>query len=620
MKKSIFLLFFLVGFALTLIGCDEPIAAKLTVSDKDVTLQVNDVHKISALLKGAKEDAVINFSSSDDEVADVSTDGTVTAIKAGTATITITVSGYADLMATVKITVEDLTDQITYSGPSTVVAGQSITISATDKLDSGYGVMWVALTPSIAKVTDGVITGVSAGKALFEIHSMENGFNITIEIEVTEAVAEKVEITANLSDEQIKTSANYKLDVVVFPKAANQEIIWETSNDAIADINQDGFVTIATYGEVTFTAKSVQNHEVFGSITVEFYWDVMDLLDYVITPNPIIAKNVTAVGYQFNYQVDVLGSVSNYYFGTYPAFTKIAPLSDTNRPGTIKTSTEYITIHDTASSASSANAQTHANYVFGGGGGTSWHYSIGNDGVWLQIPLDEVAYHAGDGSRVYTLNDTGVKVTTKVKPKIGIDPSGYYTLNGVMTSILVPLDGTRLPNASEINSDGITLEIGSNGNWMMNSTWWSSTYKKIGNYGGNRNSIGIETMVNQGSDLYLTWHYTAKKASELALQYNLGVERITTHHFFSGKNCPQTLRDNGLYPNFRKMIEAEYLVNKFLGDYTFTFVSNNPDLVDNTGRILKIPDVSTKVSFLITVQNNSGFNQSKLYYSTIPGK
>ena len=31
----------------------------------------------------------------------------------------------------------------------------------------------------------------------------------------------------------------------------------------------------------------------------------------------------------------------------------------------------------------------------------SWHFSVGEDGIYQSLPLDEVAYHAGDGSHVY---------------------------------------------------------------------------------------------------------------------------------------------------------------------------------------------------------------------------
>lgn len=621
MKKSILLLIFLLGFML--VSCNS-IEIELEVSNKNVTLNLDDTHKIDAVLKNTEDEYVIKFTSDDETIATVTSDGLVTAIGVGTAKITVTVEGLKDLKSVVNITVElgDPSNQIIYEGPSTVVAGQQIKINAVDKLDKGNGIMWIALNPNIAKVDeDGTITGLSAGTARFEIHSMENGFNITIEIEVTQAPVESVNIKSNINSDKVKTTANLKLSAEVLPKVAEQEVDWITSDDSIAVIDSQGNVTIASYGTVTFKAVSVQDDTVFGEYTVEFYWDVMDLLDYVIVDQALIKLDAKGWGWEngYNpYNAQVLGSVTNFYFGEYPEFTAIIPEGRDNRPGIIKTSTEFITVHDTATGSPGGNAKMHSNLVQNHS--ASWHFSIGNDGVYQQLPTDEVAYHAGDGSRLYGLNDTGIKATSKIPPKQGIDKDGYYTLDGVKTKIQAPKgSNNEILTTAHINDYGIFMEIGPNGNWWMNNSWYSKDYNKIGNHGGNRNSIGIESTMNSGSDLYLTWHYLAKKAARLALEYNLSMDRIVTHHFFSGKDCPMTLRKNGLFDNFRKMVEAEYLMNKFFSDYEFTFISNNPDLVDNHGHMLKVPEANTQVSFLITVSNTqTGFNQTKLYYSVLP--
>lgn len=622
MKKSILLLVILLGFML--VSCNE-LDIELEVSNQNVTLDLDGTHKIDAVLKNTEDEYVIKFKSDNAKIAEVSDEGLVTAKGVGTAKITVTVEGLNELKAVVNVTVElgDPTKQITYEGPDTVVAGQQIKITAIDKLDTGSGIMWIALNPSIAKVEqDGTITGVSAGTAEFEIHSMENGFNIKIQIEVTQADVESISIKSNIDSEQIKTTANLRLTAQVLPKYADEQVVWETDDDSVAVVDEEGNVTILSYGEVTFKAKSIQNDKIFDEITLEFYWDVMDLLDFVINPNPIIKLDAKGWGWEngYNpYDAQVLGSVTNFFFGEYPEFEQIIPEGKENRPGTIKTSTEFITVHDTATGSPAGNAKMHSNLVQNFS--SSWHYSIGNDGVYKQLPNDEVAYHAGDGSRLYGLNDTGIKATSKIPPKQGIDSEGYYTLDGVRTKIVAPKNGSTILTTAHINDYGIFMEIGPNGNWWMNNSWYSSSYNKIANHGGNRNSIGIESSMNQGSDLFLTWHYLAKKSARLALEYNLGLDRIVTHHFFSGKDCPMTLRKNGLFDDFRKFVEAEYLMNKFFSDYTFTFVSNNPDLVDNTGRMLKVPATNTQVSFLITVQNSqTGFNQSKLYYSVLPSK
>lgn len=76
------------------------------------------------------------------------------------------------------------------------------------------------------------------------------------------------------------------------------------------------------------------------------------------------------------------------------------------RTGIIKKSTEYIVIHDTAGSEKTHTALSFAQSIVSQNNNPSntsigWHFSVGNDGIYQSLPLDEVAYHAGDGSHVY---------------------------------------------------------------------------------------------------------------------------------------------------------------------------------------------------------------------------
>ncbi len=627
MKKSIILLFVLIGFLL--VGCNNTEDVTLSASKSNLTLEIGDEEVILPKVNGTENNVKFKFESDCEDVVCVDEDGKITALKSGSAKITVTVEEYPKLKITINVKVNeeeiDPATQLTVTGPTTVIAGEEIQLTAVDKADTGHGVMWVALTASIAKVSQtGLVTGVKPGVAQFEVHSLENGTSKAFTIEVTEAAVSEVNISANINDTRIKTTANYKLSATVLPKAADQNVVWETSDDSIAAIGEDGFVTIVSYGEVTFTAKSIQDGTKKGTLKVEFYWDVMDLIDHLVVDKPIV-QNVTAYG-GTNYTTKVLGSVVNYFFGEYPFVRRMTPENSPNLPAITnvmnKEDVKFITIHDTGNTNVNAGAAMHATYMYNGSGGgqVSWHFSVGQEGVYQQVETNRPTWHAGDGSRKFGLNDTGVKATSKIRPTLGIDASGFYTLNGAKTIIQAPKDSNNnILKASAINDYGIYLEIGTNGNWYMNNSYYNTTYKLISNHGGNYNSVSMETCVDKGSDLYLTWHYTSKLTSHLLHEFDLGLERVTFHQNYSGKNCPQTMRMNGLIPNLLNMIEAEYLVEKFLGDYNLTLVSNNPDLVNNNGRIVKLPATTTQISFLITVENPStGFVQTKNYYSTIP--
>ena len=70
-----------------------------------------------------------------------------------------------------------------------------------------------------------------------------------------------------------------------------------------------------------------------------------------------------------------------------------------NRPGYKIIGPKYITIHSTGNTNKGANAAAHGSYLRGAAANVpaSWHYTVDDKEIRQHIPLDEVAWHAGDG-------------------------------------------------------------------------------------------------------------------------------------------------------------------------------------------------------------------------------
>jgi len=67
-----------------------------------------------------------------------------------------------------------------------------------------------------------------------------------------------------------------------------------------------------------------------------------------------------------------------------------------NRPGYAMTP-KYITIHNTDNTDAGAGAKAHASYIQTTDSTTSWHFTVDDKYIMQHIPLDENAWHAGDG-------------------------------------------------------------------------------------------------------------------------------------------------------------------------------------------------------------------------------
>ena len=124
--------------------------------------------------------------------------------------------------------------------------------------------------------------------------------------------------------------------------------------------------------------------------------------------------------------------------------------------------------------------------------------------------------------------------------------------------------------------------------------------------------------INDDGDMMRTWQRTAKLTADILVRNGLPLTQARYHNDFSGKDCPNTLRNSGLIPLFEIFKQVEFKVLSEHGGATITFTSNNPDYLDNTGRVIQMPDRSMTVSYTITVVEN-GITESRTFYTYLPG-
>ncbi len=328
-------------------------------------------------------------------------------------------------------------------------------------------------------------------------------------------------------------------------------------------------------------------------------------------------KNIRVFGWEnkgaSSYDHDLYTSVNLYLFEDLNIEEAIIPEGLGNRPKTIKESTKYITVHDTAGAREGAGAVAHKVYVCNGGNQTSWHYSLGNDGIFHHLPNDEVGWHAGDGSLVYKLDNSNVKATNS-NPTVDISKDGYYVLNDIKSTILAPTKEGEILTKDYLNDLSIEVQIGEDGNYYLGQTWYSKGYNKIGNGGGNRNSIGIESCIDKGSDMYLTWQMLAKLVAYLLVEQNLNLDAVVQHHFFSGKDCPMTMRRAGMWNHFLDLVEAEHFIMTEMKDYNISLQSHSNNVAKN-GRIINQDNIESELKYTITIKDSVGKEFTETFIS-----
>lgn len=215
------------------------------------------------------EDRTILWRSTDESVARVSQDGTITGVSEGQAVISATPSiGFgAEATVTVKVVPELIkTESVTLTHPR-----EGEVIFETDKLqfeaqilpvDHTYSYLtWGTSDESIATVSqDGLVTCLKAGTVTIKAYTHDysnvvGSYDLTI---VEYIPVENVEIKP-YTDPVCISMGDIKLDVTYTPADATLgSVTWTSSNEDVATVNL-GVVTPKGFGTTVITATCIEN-------------------------------------------------------------------------------------------------------------------------------------------------------------------------------------------------------------------------------------------------------------------------------------------------------------------------------------------------------------------------
>lgn len=247
----------------------SPIVGPVAVSGVSLntgneTLAVGGVLELQAIVAPSyATNKTILWSSSDEAVATVTSSvyshAAVEAIGEGTATITARTED-GDYIASCVITVE----QSAVEGISLDESNLSMKVNETHTLTgvitpsyaSNQNVVWTTDNPGVVTVDGtGHITALQAGVAVITVTTEDGGFTASSIVTV-----EPVHVTGiNMNHSSLTLSPGMKklLITAVEPaEATNQKVIWSSSNQAIATVDEQGRVTAVSPGTSIISAMT----------------------------------------------------------------------------------------------------------------------------------------------------------------------------------------------------------------------------------------------------------------------------------------------------------------------------------------------------------------------------
>ena len=204
----------------------------------------------------------VSWSTSDPSVANV-TNGTVTAIGAGTATITVkTADGgkTATCTVTVSAPVVNVTGVTLDQESATVKVGGTLTLVATVEPSdaTNQNVTWASNNETVATVdATGKVTAKAAGEATITVTTEDGSKTASCVVTVSSSAVSVTGVTLNKTSVSLEEGENETLVATVAPSdATNMNVTWKSDNTAVATVDATGKVTAVKAGTATITVTT----------------------------------------------------------------------------------------------------------------------------------------------------------------------------------------------------------------------------------------------------------------------------------------------------------------------------------------------------------------------------
>lgn len=235
----------------------------ISINKKSLTIkeQASETLKITYTPSNATNKK-ITWRSSNTNVAKVDSNGKVTGIKAGSATITA-ISKDGGYVSECKVTVEALSKKVTSISLDkkelNLTVGDETTIKATitPSYAENKNVKWESSDESIATVKDGVVTARKKGTTEIKVISEDGNKEAICKVTIVNPPIKSISFEKESQTMYIGTETTLK----TISEPINSSIdkpIWTSSNEEVA-IVENGKVTALTLGETTITISNEDN-------------------------------------------------------------------------------------------------------------------------------------------------------------------------------------------------------------------------------------------------------------------------------------------------------------------------------------------------------------------------
>lgn len=238
---------------------NQPVES-VDVTPKNISLEVNDVANLSvSVLPVNATDKTVTWTSSDESVVSVDTNGRIKGLGSGTAEVYAVSNADKEKKDFCKVTVIRRVESVSLNvGAVDVLEGESVKLTAevhpedaTDKT-----VRWTSSDINVAVVaSDGSVYGIKEGQAVVMATTADGGFVDVCRVNVVTRAVLAQEIKLNVNTLSLVKGESIQLHAQLWPDNVTCRVVkWVSENDAIATVSDEGNVNAVAKGTTNIKA------------------------------------------------------------------------------------------------------------------------------------------------------------------------------------------------------------------------------------------------------------------------------------------------------------------------------------------------------------------------------
>ena len=199
----------------------------------------------------------IEWSSSNPQVVAVSENGFITGVSEGKARITATCGTVSNTCEITVVTPVIEAEQILLNIEATELnVGETIQLEATvlPEETTDKTVIWQSSDEDVATISDeGLLTAIMEGSATITAYCGD--VTGICEITVVTPITEAEQIVLNIEETELNVGETIQLEATVLPEeTTDKTVIWQSSDEDVVTVSDEGLVTAIMEGSATITA------------------------------------------------------------------------------------------------------------------------------------------------------------------------------------------------------------------------------------------------------------------------------------------------------------------------------------------------------------------------------